>query len=146
MIYFLITLFSILFLAWSYIFIKTYQLCGYNISVFLDSVFSLNLSFGDKSKLNFTKRMLRFIALYTIISVGIFILIFLFIKNVWLIILDLSLMFFFQPAVLILVHYLLLPIEILIKKFYIFKLALRNTFHNSISHITCSKKTNIFHI
>lgn len=121
MIYFWISLFSILFLAWSYPFIKTYQLCGYKISTFLDSVLSLNLSFGDKNKVNFTKRMLRFIGLYSILSIGLIFLIFFFINNIWLIILDLALLFFFQPVALLLAHYILLPFELLIKQFYIFR-------------------------
>lgn len=118
MIYFWICLLSILFLSWSYLFIKTYQLSGYKISLFLDSVLSLNLSFGDKNKLNFTKRMLRFIGFYSILSIGIIFVIFFFLNNVWLIILDLALLFFFQPFVLALSHYILLPFELLIKNYY----------------------------
>ena len=78
MIYFWICLISILFLIWSYPFIKTYQLSGYNIPTFFDSVLSLNLSFGDKNKLKFTKRMLRFIGLFSIISIAIIFLVFFF--------------------------------------------------------------------
>lgn len=118
MIYFWITLISILFLVWSYPFVKTYQLSGYNPSQFVDSVLSLNLSFGDKNKLNFTKRLLRFIGLYSIISIGLIIVIFFFLNNVWLILLDVALMFFLEPLMLLICHYILLPCEILIKKWY----------------------------
>ena len=118
MVYFWISLISILFLAWSYLFIKTYQLSGYKIPMFFESVLSLNLSFGDKNKLNFTKRILRFVGLYSIISISIVILIFFFIKNVWLILLDITLLFLLEPLVLALTHYILLPFELLIKKWY----------------------------
>lgn len=121
MIYFWICLISILFLIWSYPFIKTYQLSGYNIPTFFDSVLSLNLSFGDKNKLKFTKRMLRFIGLFSIISIAIIFLVFFFINNLWLILLDIALLFFLQPLVLILTHYILLPFEILIKKYYMLR-------------------------
>ena len=118
MIYFWISLISILFLAWSYFFIKTYQLSGYKIPQFFDSVLSLNLSFGDKNKLNFTKRLLRFIGLYSIISIGLIIIVFMFIKNIWLVLLDVVLLFLFEPLILALTHYILLPFELLIKKWY----------------------------
>jgi len=118
MIYFWICLVSIMFLVWSYPFIKTYQLSGYKIPVFLDSVLSLNLAFGDKNKINFSKRLLRFIGLFTILSVSAIFLIFFFIKNGWLILLDVALLFFFQPLMLSIVHYVLYPFEIMIKKFY----------------------------
>lgn len=121
MIYFWICLVSLLFIIWSYPFIKTYQLSGYNIPQFFDSVLSFNLSFGDKSKLNFTKRMLRFIALYSIIAIGLIFVILFCLNNIWLIILDLALMFFLQSFVLTFVHFILLPLELLIKRYYIFR-------------------------
>lgn len=121
MIYFWICLVSVLFLVWSYPFVKTYQLSGYKMNIFFDSVLSLNLSFGDKNSLNWTKRLLRFLSLYSVVSIGLFIIIFFFIENVWLILLDLALLFFFQPIVLAFTHYLLLPIELLIKKWFMQK-------------------------
>lgn len=121
MVYFWTSLFSVLFLAWSYIFIKTYQLSGYKISQFFDNVLSLNLSFGDKNKLNFTKRMLRFIGVYCIISISLIFLIFYFIKNIWLIILDIALIFLLEPIILVMTHYFLFPLEIMIKKWYMYR-------------------------
>lgn len=121
MIYFWICLVSILFLSWSYLFIKTYQLSGYNIPTFFDSVLSLNLSFGDKNQLVFTKRMLRFIGLFSIFSIALIFVIFYFLSNVWLILLDLAMMFLFQPLILAFTHYVIFPFEALIKKWYIFR-------------------------
>lgn len=121
MIWFWVCLISICFFVWSYPFIKTYQLSGYNISAFLDSVFALNLSFGDKNKLVFTKRMLRFIGLYSILSIAVVFVIFYFIENIWLLILDCALLFLFEPLILILSHYIILPFELLVKRFYMLR-------------------------
>lgn len=121
MIYFWICLVSVFYLIWSYPFIKTYQLCAYKISNFLDSAIKLNLSFGDKNSLNFTKRMFRFLTLYSLLSIGIVFIIFFFIENVWLILLDVALLFLFQPLVLTINHYILYPLEALIKLLYMQK-------------------------
>ena len=54
----------IIFAIWSYILVKTYQLDGYFVQVFLNHVFEFKLAFGDKNKLVFTKRMIRFWIFY----------------------------------------------------------------------------------
>lgn len=111
----------ILFMIFSSIFIKTYQLCGYNILNYFHSVVEFRLSSGDKNRIIFTKRMCRFICLFAVVSFGIFFVINFFTKSVPLIIIDYILVFVFAPVLLVLVHYILLPLEILIKKFYITK-------------------------
>lgn len=111
----------ILFLIWSGIFIKTYQLFAYNIKNFLISVFEFHLANGDKSKFVFTKRMCRFLFLYAIISFAIFFVINYFTKSIPLIIINYILIFILSPAIIVAVHYIISPLEILIKKFYISK-------------------------
>ena len=111
----------IIFAIWSYIFIKTYQLNGYFVKVFLNNVFNFHLAFGDKNKLVFTKRMIRFILIYLILTIAIFFLINYFVKNIYLKILDCAVVFLLAPFVIVLTHYLLLPFENLIKKGYVKK-------------------------
>ena len=112
---------EIVFICWSYMFVKTYQLCNYKPNDFLNCILSLNFSFGDKNRLNFTKRLIRFIIIYLLISFALFFIIFYFISNFLLILLDLILIFLFEPIILLLTHYITYPIEQLIKMFYIKK-------------------------
>lgn len=123
MIYFSICACVIMFMLLSYIFIKTYQLCGYQPLQFLKSVIELKLAYGDKNRLVFTKRMIRFILLLFLISTGIFILINIYITNIYLLLLDILLIFLCMPLVIVFVHYLILPLEILIRKYFISKAA-----------------------
>jgi len=123
MIYFSICACVIMFMLLSYIFIKTYQLCGYQPLPFLKSVIELKLAYGDKNRLVFTKRMIRFILLLFLISTGIFILINIYITNIYLLLLDILLIFLCMPLVIVFVHYLILPLEILIRKYFISKAA-----------------------
>ena len=111
----------IIYAIWSYFFVKTYQLDGYFIKVFLNHVFEFRLAYGDKNKLIFTKRMIRFIILYLIIAGLLFSLINIFISNIFLKILNCAIIFLFAPLLIVVSHYLLLPIEKLIKKYYIKK-------------------------
>ena len=119
----------ILFLIWSGIFIKTYQLFAYNIKNFLISVFEFHLANGDKSKFVFTKRMCRFLFLYAIISFAIFFVINYFTKSIPLIIINYILIFILSPAIIVAVHYIISPLEILIKKFYISKATKKNRYN-----------------
>lgn len=121
MIYFLTTICALVYVVFSYIFAKTYQLNAYDINKFIKSVFELNLSFGDKSKLVFTKRLIRFEIGLFLFSYAIFLIINLYLKSVIGIILLYSLFLIFMPFSMFFVHFLLLPIEILIKKAYITK-------------------------
>ena len=109
----------VLMLVWSYLFIKTYQLDGYNIKIFINNIFELRLAYGDKNKLVFTKRMIRFLFIYSLLIIGIFFLLNYFIENIYLLILDCAIAFLLTPIFIILTHYILLPFEILIKKCYV---------------------------
>lgn len=111
----------VLFVLWSFIFIKTYQLNGYNIKLFLSQVLRFNLSFGDKSKFNFTKRMIRMFVVLVLFSFAIFFLFNYFIDNVWIILLCYALTFILSPLFIIISHYFLFPIEVAIKHFYMSK-------------------------
>ena len=108
-------------MIWSYYFVKTYQLCGYKIPAFVNSLFQLDLCFGNKNRLVFTKRIIRLYALLFLLGVGMFFLNYYFVLSVWLVILNNCIIFLFFPLWLILAHFLLLPIEILIKKWYMAK-------------------------
>ena len=121
MIYFYMCLCELVFICWSYMFVKTYQLCAYKPNEFLNCVLSLNFSFGDKNRLNFTKRLLRFLLIYLLVSFALFFIIFYFINNFWLILFDIVLILLFEPIILIVCHYIDYPIETLIKIFYIKK-------------------------
>lgn len=111
----------IIFAIWSYILVKTYQLDGYFIKVFLNHVFEFKLAFGDKNKLVFTKRMIRFWIFYLVLAAALFFLVNFFVDNIFLKILDAAIIFLISPLLIVLTHYFLLPLEKLIKKYYIYK-------------------------
>lgn len=121
MIYFCICICEVLFVLLSYYFVKTYQLDGYNIKKFLSHAIEFKLAFGKKNKLVFTRRMIRFYILLFIISSALFSLIMFFVTNPLLRALDCVLIYLFISILISLCHYLLLPIEILIQKFYVEK-------------------------
>ncbi|MBP3345081.1 MAG: UDP-N-acetylmuramoyl-tripeptide--D-alanyl-D-alanine ligase [Clostridia bacterium] len=121
MIYFLMCICVFVLSFASYLFIKTYQLCGYNISQFLDKCISLKLAAGDKNKLVFTKRMVRFYILYVLLLAALFFLPFYYVGNGFLIALDVLLVFLLTPIWICLTHYIILPLENLIKQIYIKK-------------------------
>ena len=109
------------YIALSYWFVKTYQLNSYDVKRFITSVFELNLSFGDKSRLKFTKRIIRFFVCLFLVCFGIFFIINYFVISVWAITLCYIIFLLLMPFIVLLVHFLLLPIEIIIKKTYILK-------------------------
>lgn len=121
MAYFFAIFATALLMLWAYYFVKTYQLCGYKISSFVRAVLKIDLSFGDKNKLVFTKRIIRFYSLLFLICGGLFFLNYYFIHNALLIILNTLAIFLLLPCFMIVCHYLLLPLEVVIKKYYIFK-------------------------
>ena len=118
MIYFSTTLCATIFTLYCYYFAKTYQLCGYDIWLYLKKIFSFDFSWGDKNKLVFTKRMIRFIITLFLTSFSLFFLVNFFIKNFLLILLNYAILLIFAPFLLIFCHFLLIPVEILIKKIY----------------------------
>lgn len=119
MIYVCICICEILFLAWSYFFIKSYQLDGYNIKIFLKDAVEFKLSFGRKNKLVFTKRMIRFLICLFIISTALFSIINIFVHSPFLKALDCLIIYIFAAILIAICHYLMLPLENLIKKGYI---------------------------
>ena len=121
MIYLLICSFVLLMEFVSFYFVKTYQLCSYNLASFWQNCLEFSFSFGDKNKIKLTKRLWRFEILYTIISFFLFFIVFLLINSIFLIIFDLIIIFILIPVWISLTHILLLPIEKLIKWFYILK-------------------------
>jgi len=121
MIYVIICICVVLFIFLSYLFVKTYQLSGYNVPAFLKNVFDLKLAYGDKNKLVFTKRIIRFYIFLTILSFFLFFLVNFYIKNIYLKIFDSLLIFLCLPLCIVIVHYISLPVELLIKQYYISK-------------------------
>ena len=121
MIYLLICSFVLLMEFVSYYFVKTYQLCSYNLSSFWKNCLEFSFSVGDKNKIKLTKRLLRFEILYAIISFFLFFIVFLLINSGFLIIFDLIIIFLLIPVWISLTHIILFPIEKLIKWFYILK-------------------------
>lgn len=114
-------IFAVLFFCWSIVFFKPYQLNQYNINKFLNDVCLLQFSFGDKNKINWTKRFIRFCICYFLAGFGIFFLISFYVKNPALFILNIAVVFLLAPLLLAIVHMIVWPLEILIKKCYISK-------------------------
>ena len=121
MIYLLTILSGIIYIFYSLIFFKIYQLDGYKIKSFLSSVFNFQFSFGDKNKLKFTKRMIRFVILNFVLLCEILFAINYFIKNFGLIFLNYIVLFFLIPFVMTIAHFFICPLEGIIKKLYILK-------------------------
>ena len=118
MIYLSTCICTVVFVFYSFIFIKTYQLCGYDIWLFFKRSYSLNLSWGDKSKFVLTKRMIRFMSCLYILLFGLLFCVNYFVKNIWLIFLNYTILLFFLPFLLLFCHFLLIPVENLIKFVY----------------------------
>ncbi len=112
---------AILFMALAYLFLKTYQLCGYKPKAFLAAALEFKLAYGDKNRLIFTRRMIRFILVLFFIIFGVFFLANYFISNAYLRILDIILIFLCLPLFIVLAHYVVLPIELFIKKSYMIR-------------------------
>ncbi len=112
---------SLCMLAWSYVYMKTYQLDAYNIGKFFNNALSLHLAYGRKNKLKFTKRLVRFILTFFICTYALLAVVFYFSSHWALIVMDSVLLILFTPVIMILVHYILYPLEILIKKYYMNK-------------------------
>ena len=101
--------------------IKVYQLENYRVKNFLKNVFKFNLSFGDKNRLVFTKRLKRMLFCHFFLIFVLFLLIFYLIKNVYI---ELGLIFsgvILLPFLIVLSHFLILPFEEFLKKRYIKK-------------------------
>lgn len=114
-------LLSAICLIWAFVYMKTYQLVGYKMSNFIKQVWQFKLSFGDKNRLQFTKRMIRFVVLYFLIIYGLLVIICKFSPHWALIILNFIVIFLFTPILIVIVHYIIWPLEHLIKCYYIQK-------------------------
>lgn len=108
---------------WAYGYVKTYQLCGYDVLKFWNKAIEFKLAYGDKNRIKLTKRMLRFICLFTLIIYFLGVIIIEFSSHWALILLDSVVMLIFTPIEIIVVHYLILPIELSIKRYYMGKAA-----------------------
>lgn len=105
------TMFSLLYL-------KTYQLCQYKIKNFLRNIFSFNFSIGNKNKIIFTKRLIRFLITIFVLNLFIFYFINKYVLNVWLLLFDYLIVLLFCPFVMLVAHYFICPLEIFIKWCY----------------------------
>lgn len=121
MIYFLTVLSGIVYLFYSLMFFKIYQLNGYKIKSFFHSIFNFELSFGDKNKLKFTRRMVRFTILNFLLLCVILFLINYFTTNFWIVFLNYLVLFLLVPLVITVAHFFIWPLEEVIKKSYILK-------------------------
>lgn len=106
-------------LAFSFLFLKTYQLSSYKIKIFLREIFALNLSFGSKNKIIFTKRLIRFIIALFLLNLGIFYVINAFVGNIWILLLDYFVVLLLNPLIMSLAHFIIYPFEVGIKLYYI---------------------------
>lgn len=113
---------SIILLIISLPFAKNYQLKGYNIESFILNFFEIKFSLHGKNKLNLTKRMLRFLILLFLLEYLFWLAIFLYNRIIWLFFIDFLINLLIFPLFFAISHYILLPVEILIKKIYVFKL------------------------
>lgn len=110
---------EILFFFWSLLYFKMYQLNGYKIMPFLNEVLLFNFALGDKNKIKWTKRMVRFSVVYFLISFALIFIILYFVHSVALIVLNIVVLFLLASILVSIVHYILLPFENLVKFCYI---------------------------
>ena len=109
---------TVVMFVWSYMYLKTYQLCGYVIPKFFNKCIEFKLAFGDKNNLVFTKRMIRFVVLFILISYLLFWVVNYFVFNSFLKIVDCTVILLCTPILIIIIHSMLLPLELLIKACY----------------------------
>lgn len=121
MIYLLLCALVLVSLVLSYPLVKTYQLCGYKPWSFLQQCITLNFSFGDKNRLVFTKRMVRYVVILALVLAALFFLPLYFVGSALLASFDCVVVVLFLPFWIIAAHYISLPLEFIIKRFYIAK-------------------------
>jgi len=114
-------LIAVLFSALSLLYLKTYQLKGYDINIYFNKIYSLGIFFRSKTPLKFTKRVCRMLFCILIFESLIWFLILYYVSVWWIILLDLIVNLIFLPFLLIVFHYFLYPIEFFIKKKYLSK-------------------------
>lgn len=100
-------------------FFKIYQLENYRITNLSKRLLKFNFAFGDKNRINFTKRMKRAIFCDFLLIFVVFLLIFYLIHNVYIELILIFVSVLILPLFLILTHFLLFPIEKMIARHYI---------------------------
>lgn len=110
---------AILFFFWSLLYFKMYQLNGYKMAPFLNDVLLFHFALGDKNKIKWTKRMVRFSVLYFLISFGLIFVVLYFVPSVALIVLNIVVLFLLASLLVMIVHFIILPFENLVKLCYI---------------------------
>lgn len=101
------------------IYIKIFQLENYQIKKYLRKMFDIEIFFGKKNKLNFTKRIKRLIIFDFIMNFCYFFLIFFLIKNIYLIISFIFFAFIFDEILMVVSFLIAQPFENAIKMNYI---------------------------
>ena len=102
-------------------FVKLYQLKNYDLEKFLKNIFTVKLSLSGKNFITLTKRLARFLLALFLVEFLLWFLILAEIHVFWIIILDFFVNFLVLPLIIVICHFILLPIEVLIKKYYIKK-------------------------
>lgn len=114
-------IYAIVFILLSLPLFKVYQLEGYKVKNFIKKISHFNFAFGDKNKINFTKRLKRCIFCDFLIIFIVFSLIFYFLNYFYVYIIMIFAGVLMLPCFLIISHFLCLPIEKLITNSYIKK-------------------------
>ncbi len=115
------------------VFIKSYQLENYKVGNYLKKTIKFEFAFGDKTKLNFTKRIKRLIFIDFLLKFLIFLIFFGFINNFWINFVIVFLFVIFSEIIVVLSFYVVFPLEEFIKKIYIKKAK------NKLKNINCKK-------
>lgn len=138
----------ILLVVLSYPYLKNYQLCGYDLCKFIRDLDFVFFKLDDKNSLVLTKRMTRFLVVYSVLLLAILIPIFYFISVFWLIFVDCLVLAVVLPLFVMLAHLLISPVENLIKKFYLRKTKqrLRNFKGTKIAIVGSFGKTSLKNI
>lgn len=114
-------LFSAVIVAVSPIFLKIYQLENYKLKNYIKNIMKFNFSFGNKNNLKFTNRVKRLIFCEFLFNFLIFLIIFIFFYYIWYCFIIFLVFIVFSPYIAVVCFLIALPIETLIKKFYISK-------------------------
>ena len=121
MIWFFSVVLAAIFVFASLPFVKLYQLKGYDLNKFFSNIFAVKLSLSGKNFIAFTKRLIRFLIVLFLVEFFIWVIILANIHTFWLVFLDFLINLLIIPLFIGFVHILLLPIECLIKKYYLKK-------------------------
>lgn len=126
-------LIGVLFVLLDLVYIKSYQLENYKIDKYFKKAVEFDFAFGNKNKLNFTKRIKRLIFIDFLLKFFIFLLFFGLINNFWINFVIVFLFAITSEIIVILSFFVVFPLEEQIKKFYIKKAK------NKLKNINCKK-------